>query len=172
MTLGGVYELRLRFLTRSATVPLLSDRGERFKVDELFKGEALMRRLLFCLMLLPVLCGCASLRALIPGGVTAADAEWSGIKSGPTVSILASLDTRVAALGPLLTLTGQADPVGVLLPVTLVGETAPRWVLCSDKLVVKCNAIPLNARVNFAGLPIGPGILWRPSRLTAAGVND
>lgn len=132
-----------------------------------------MRSRLFCLMLLPALfCGCASLRALIPGGVTAADAEWSGIKSGPTVSIVASLDPRIAALGPLLTLTGQADPVGVLLPVTLVGETAPRWVLCESKLVAKCNAIPLNASVSFAGLPLGPGILWRPSRLTAKGVND
>jgi len=127
---------------------------------------------LFFLLLLPLLVGCASLRAIIPGGVSPADAEWSGIKSGATVSILASLDPRATALTPLLALTGQADPVGVLLPVTLVGETIPRWVLCEAKLAQKCNSIPLNAHVSFAGLPVGPGILWRPSRLTAAGTDD
>lgn len=108
----------------------------------------------------------------MPGGVTPADSEWSGIKSGEPVSITASLDTRAALLEPVLLLLGQDDPLGVLLPVTLVGETAPRWIVCEKELVAKCRAIPINAQVNFAGSAIGPGILWKPKRLTADNFDD
>lgn len=118
------------------------------------------------------LSGCATWRALVPGGVLATDSEWSGIKSGQPVSITASLDPRAAPLGPLLALLGQSDPLGVLLPVTLVGETQPRWVVCDTDLAAKCVSIPLNAEVHFAGTPIGPGLLWKPKRLTAANFND
>ena len=131
-----------------------------------------MKRFLFALLGLVALSGCASLRALVPGGVTPADAEWSGVKSGQAVSIVGTVDPRAGAAAVVLDLLGQADPVGVLLPVTLIGETQPRWVLCTDAFAAKCRAIPLNAKVNFAGQPIGPGVLWKPSRLTADDFND
>lgn len=113
------------------------------------------------------LSGCATLRALIPGGVTAADAEWSGVKSGPVISVVASLatDPRAQALAQLLALTGQTDPLGVLLPLTVAGETMPRWVFCDSNWSEQCTAIKLNSRVDFAGSPIGPGLLWHPTRL-------
>lgn len=115
------------------------------------------------------LTGCAAnWRAIMPGGVTAADAEWSGVKTGQTVSIIGSLDPRAATVGILLQALGQDDPLGVLLPLTLPGETQPRWVLCEAKLAHECNIIPLNVKVDFAGSPIGPGLLWRPTRLKAA----
>lgn len=142
-----------------------------------------MRRLLFCLMLLPAFCGCSpALRVLNPfDSVTAADAEWKGVKSGEVQSatlFLARLDPQVAKLldtpgfGAILApAIGQRDPIGNMMPVTLVGESIPRWVFCdAATLAKKCSAIPLNAAVSFAGQPVGA--YWRPKRLTAAGVND
>ena len=126
---------------------------------------------LVLLLLLPLLTGCATMRAIIPGGVTAADAEWSGVAGAP-ISVVGSIastakpdDPRIAAAVALLQLAGLQDPLGVLLPVTPPGETAPRWVLCTAEWAAKCQAVPLNAHVEFGGSPIGPGVLWRPSRL-------
>jgi hypothetical protein len=130
-----------------------------------------------CLLLLCCLAtsSCATLRTLIPGGVTASDAEWSGIKSSSHISItgIAAADPRAQAAIGILDILGQSDPLGVLLPVTLVGETVPRWILCeAGPMADKCRQIPLNAKVHFAGSPIGPGLLWRPTRLTADDFND
>jgi len=116
--------------------------------------------------------GCASTwRALIPGGVTAADAEWDGVVAGPTVpavAVVAGLasggDQRVAALSTILSTVSQ-DPIGAFLPVVTAGETTPRWVLCTEKFLTICQALPVNAAIHFAGQPIGPGILWKPAML-------
>lgn len=126
------------------------------------------------------LSGCAAFRTLIPGGVTASDAEWSGIKSGEPISIVGSiiaLDDRAQAVSNLLSMLGQNQQdtlgLGVLLPVVIIGETQPWWILCNtDEMVDKCRRIPINAKVHFAGSPIGPGLLWKPSRLTADDFND
>jgi hypothetical protein len=45
-------------------------------------------------------------------------------------------------------------------------------VLCTEDWSLKCQQIPINAQVHFAGRPIGPGLLWKPSRLTAGSFND
>lgn len=132
--------------------------------------NSLLLTFCFCLVC-SGLSGCATLRALIPGGVTAADAEWSGVKSGPVISMTASLssDPRAAALATLLASVGQNDPLGVLLPLTVAGETVPRWVFCDQTWAEQCSTIKVNVMVDFAGSPIGPGLLWRPSRLKAHG---
>lgn len=129
-----------------------------------------MKKSLFLLPILAILfTSCASMRAIFPGGVTASDAEWSGIKTGPAVSIIGSLDSRVAPLAAIAAAFGQNDPIGVLLPLTPAGDTSPRWVICSEKLAAVCNGIPINTRVHFAGQAVGPGVLWRPTRLRAEG---
>lgn len=120
---------------------------------------------LFTLLSLSTM-SCASLRALMPGGVTPSDAEWTGVKSGPPVSVASSLDPRAAALDTILGLIGQGNSLGVVMPVLLPGETQPRWILCTGDFTQKCVNIPINTKVKFAGSPIGPGILWKPSRLT------
>jgi hypothetical protein len=126
-------------------------------------------RSLFALIFLSALLssGCASLRALMPGGVTPSDAEWSGVVTGPAVSIAAHLDQRAAAVEAILSL-GQPSPLGVLLPVGIPGETTPRWILCTGDFVDRCRRYPVNTPIRFAGQAIGPGLLWRPSRLTAS----
>lgn len=126
--------------------------------------------------------GCAAWRAVVPGGVTPADAEFSGVKSGEPISLTAHLAKAVSQTEPraqnianllsVLNIFGVDDPLGVLLPITLVGETNPRFVICERELVVKCKNIPLNAKVNFAGEAVGGGVLWRPKRLTADNFND
>lgn len=137
-----------------------------------------MRKLTFALAVLLALTtvGCSAFRALNPfDSVSAADAEFTGVKSGPVVGVTPTLagalpDPRASALADLLGAFGQSDPVGVLMPVSLVGETAPRWVLCADRFREKCQQIPVNSVIHFAGRPAG--IFWRPSRLTADGFND
>jgi hypothetical protein len=136
----------------------------------------LLRLSVFALVVF-IASGCSALRVLNPfDSVSAKDAEWSGIKSGEPVSVTASIggavDERAGLLATLLAASGQGDPLGVLMPLLIVGETAPRWVLCDEKLTLKCKQIPLNAEVKFAGRPIGPGLIWKPSRLTAANFND
>lgn len=119
--------------------------------------------------------GCSAFRALNPfDSVSAADAEFTGVKSGPVVgltpTLAGALDPRASALADLLGVFGQSDPVGVVMPVNLPGETAPRWILCVDSFKEKCRQIPLNSQIHFAGRPAG--IFWRPSRLTAENFND
>lgn len=128
--------------------------------------------LVSALILAFLLAGCASTwRALIPGGVTAADAEWDGVVAGPTVpavAVVASLasggDQRVAALSAILSTVSQ-DPIGAFLPVVTAGETTPRWVLCTEKFLPICGGLSVNTAIHFAGQPIGPGILWKPVML-------
>lgn len=132
-----------------------------------------MRRVV-CVLLLCVAVfasGCAAWRAIAPGGVSASDAEWDGVVSGPAVPAvsvtagLATNDQRIAAVLSLLQSAGQQDPLGVFLPVVMVGESSPRWVLCTGKLVPHCTSLLVNTPVHFAGQAIGAGTLWRPSML-------
>jgi hypothetical protein len=134
-----------------------------------------MKRLVAVLIV--VICGlclssCSALRTLRPGGATIADLEFDGVKSAEVVSVIGTIDSRVAAVSVLLEALGQADPVGVLMPITPIGSTEVRWVLCAEQWAAKCRAIPLQAKVHFAGQPIGPGLLWKPSRVTADDFND
>lgn len=116
--------------------------------------------------------GCAAFRVMNPfSSVSAADAEWSGV-SGLPVSLVSTLlqpggvpDPRGAAAAAILELSGLPDQLGVLLPLTPAGETTARWVLCTAEWAAKCRAVPINSRVDFAGSPVGPGVLWRPKRL-------
>ena len=130
-----------------------------------------MRKLLplaLCLSLLAIaVSGCASLRALVPGGVAAADAEWDGV-AGPVVSIAGSVDPRAAQAITVLSLLGQSgqlDQLGLLLPLTVAGETQPRLVLCLGQWAARCRAIPVNSAVHFAGSPVGLA-WWSPKRLS------
>lgn len=119
-----------------------------------------------------LLSSCSAFRAIMPGGVSPSDAEWSGVKTAEVVSVAASLDPRVSAIESVLDLLGNGggnqltSALGVLMPVGIKGETSPRWVLCVDEFASKCAAIPINSKVNFAGKPLGPGLVWKPSRLT------
>lgn len=146
-------------------------KGKGVYAQTLREHQAALKLLVGVLLLaiVPLLTGCSS--NLIPGRQ---QGEWDGIKSGQPASLTASLDPRLEALGALLALTGEADPLGVLLPVTKIGETTPRWVVCSaGKMAEKCRAIPLNAKVHVTGEPSGPmGIFYRASRLTADNFND
>ncbi len=146
-----------------------------------------MSRNLGLLVLALLLSSCASMpskmRALWPGGVTAADEEWTGHKSGPVVSILGSADPRAAAASAVVDLLGNPalSILGVLLPVTRVGDLEPRWIWCNGQGIdptdcefcpAYCDAVPMGAEVSFAGSPVGPGILWIPKRLTAKPFDD
>lgn len=100
---------------------------------------------------------------------TFADLKLTGIKTGPAISLQAE-----PAGAPLDDATLQAinqirrqGPVGVLLPVTEVGETTPWWIFCpAGALQARCEEIPPNARVNFSGQPLGHGMVLLPNRLT------
>lgn len=133
-----------------------------------------------CLLLaaLLVLAGCGTsgvLRTLFTG-VTSADAEFTGVKSGPAVSAASTINPEAGQLSAVLTALGQEDPLsrylGVIMPVLLLNETQPRWILCTEEMIKKCQGIPLNARVQFSGKAVGPGLLWKPARLTAEGYDD
>ncbi|HKH48599.1 MAG TPA: hypothetical protein VKM72_28375 [Thermoanaerobaculia bacterium] len=91
---------------------------------------------------------------------TLADLTMVGIKTGPVVPVQAApSDHLTAEIGQGL--------VGVLLPITRVGETAPWWIFCpAGELQARCEEIPPNARVSFAGQPLGRGPVLLPTRLS------
>lgn len=129
-----------------------------------------------------LLTGCGSTGVLkeLFTRVTAADAQWQGVKVGDPVALTPLLlggaagvsgqDERLVGLAGLLLATSGEDPVGVLMPVSLIGETTVRWVLCDKQFVAKCKGIPLHAKVSVAGTYMGG--VWRLSRLTAENFND
>jgi hypothetical protein len=99
---------------------------------------------------------------------TLSDLELVGIKTGPVVPVQAAPADHFdeASRQVLDQLLGQG-PVGVLLPITQVGETAPWWIFCpAGELQARCEEIPANARVTFAGQPLGRGTVLLPTRLT------
>lgn len=104
---------------------------------------------------------------------TLADLQMVGVKTGPLVPVQAdTAGTSSAILGPdiqqeLAGVLGQAPPLGVLLPITRVGETTPWWIFCpAGELQKRCEEIPPNARVTFTGHPLGRGAVLLPTRLT------
>lgn len=133
-----------------------------------------MSKLLSVSALFLLLAGCAGMRALIPGGVTAADMEFSGVKAGQPVPLFGTIDPKSGGGAGAALLEGlvEADLLGSLMPVKLLGAEEPRWILCTEKFAKKCREIPLNAEVHVAGQPVGAGMLWRPTRLTAANFDD
>lgn len=98
-----------------------------------------------------------------------ADLHMIGISSGPLVPLEAG--TPAAAPGKelpqeLTEILGKAR-LGVLLPITKVGETTPWWIFCPPgELQKRCEEIPANARVSFTGLPLGHSGLFLPTHLT------
>lgn len=134
----------------------------------------MMRRLLFCLLfyllLLPALCGCS---AWIPGQQAA---EWAATKAGPPISIAGALDPRAATIANLLPLLGQVDPFGSVLPVRAIlkdstAEAPLQFLICQDKLIVKCANIPMGARLKVTGRSRAPGV-WDLDSLSASDFND
>ena len=104
---------------------------------------------------------------------TLADLQMVGVKTGPLVPVqAATAGTSAAIFGPdirqeLAGVLGQAPPLGVLLPITQVGETTPWWIFCpAGDLQKLCEEIPANARVAFTGRPLGRGVVLLPTRLT------
>jgi hypothetical protein len=109
------------------------------------------------------------------GKSSLADAQFEGVKSGEVFSVLGSIDPRADIASQLLSALGQKDfSLGVVMPVTPIGETTPFFILCTEEFEVKCRNIPLNAKVHFTGSPLGTpgGLLWKPSRLTAGDFDD
>lgn len=102
---------------------------------------------------------------------TLADLELVGVKSGPLLPIQAGPLDTINLLGEeiprdLTDHLGQT-PLGVLLPITRVGETTPWWIFCpAGDFQKRCEEIPSNARVTFTGRPLGHGTVLLPTRLT------
>ncbi len=134
------------------------------------------------------LTGCGTVTRLQQAGQTLftaaklADLKLIGIKTGPAVplqaapvpaaSVAAPAASAAAAIADEATrqtvtqLLGQG-PVGVLLPITEVGKTAPWWIFCpAGDMQTRCEQIPPNARVTFSGQPLGRGTVLLPTRLT------
>lgn len=112
----------------------------------------------------------AMFRSIFPGGVKPAHAEWEGVKSAPMISPDIMIDPILGAAFSVFLGVDTQKILGVL-PVILIGETTPRYVLCDGEYIEKCKAFPVFAKVHFAGESIGPN-LWKPSRLTADDFND
>lgn len=111
--------------------------------------------------------GCATWRALMPGGVSPADAEFDAVVTGPPKSIIGSLDPQGAPAVAVLEMFGVKDPVGVFLPVSKQGETTPVFLLCTGDFTAKCLRAQIHTEVHVAGQPTGPGgNIWKLSRLT------
>ena len=105
---------------------------------------------------------------------TLADLQMTGVKSGPLIPIQAG-DAGTPVVGEevlgtearqeLAGALGQA-PLGVLLPISRVGETTPWWIFCpAGELQAICEEIPPNAQVIFSGRPLGRGAVLLPTRL-------
>jgi len=106
---------------------------------------------------------------------TLADLQLVGVKTGPLVPVQASPAGTSFIPGEeahqeLTQLLGEGPSVGVLLPITRVGETTPWWIFCpAGELQKRCEEIPPNARVAFTGRPLGHGAVLLPTRLTWSG---
>ena len=99
---------------------------------------------------------------------TLADLQMTGVKSGPLIPVQAGATPAPGAdiQQELTSVLGQA-PVGVLLPISRVGETTPWWIFCpAGELQALCEEIPSNAQVTFSGRPLGRGVVLLPTRLT------
>lgn len=170
-TLGKILQLGLHRWRYAGTYG--ADFLSRYRCKGCAREREVAVRLVAALLLLLLipLSGCAAFRALIPGGVSAADAEWSGVKAGPVVglapALAGQLGPQAGQLAAVLSLLGQTDPLGVLMPTNVAGDPVTRWVLCAGEFRARCEGAPVNASVAFAGKM--EGIFWRPSRLSLGG---
>jgi hypothetical protein len=99
---------------------------------------------------------------------TLADLQMTGVKSGPLIPVQAGGTSLPGAeiRQEIASALGQA-PLGVLLPISRVGETSPWWIFCpAGELQAICEEIPSNAQVTFSGRPLGRGVVLLPTRLT------
>jgi uncharacterized protein YceK len=147
------------------------------------KGE-LMRRIpvSILLVLTLLLTGCGTLNRLtgplsqaattLFTSATLADLQLVGVRTGPLVPVQAGpVNASTTILGEetrqeLASLLGEAS-LGVLLPISRVGETTPWWIFCpAGELQARCEEIPPNAQVTFTGHPLGQGVVLLPTRLT------
>lgn len=121
-------------------------------------------------------CGSSGIFRMLFTGVSSADIEFSGIKSGPVISAASAINPEAAQISNLISAFGQENPLnqylGVLMPVLMIDTTEPRWILCTDEWIKKCSAIPLNAKIQFSGKVVGPGLVFKPTRLTAEDFDD
>jgi hypothetical protein len=102
---------------------------------------------------------------------TLSDLKLTGIKTGPVLPVQATPAESASSADPAtlqaITQLRTQGPVGVLLPVTKVGETTPWWIFCpAGEQQARCESIPLNSRVTFSGQPLGHGMVLLPNRLT------
>lgn len=140
------------------------------------------RVLLLAFLALPLLTGCGTINRLTgPLGqaattlftsATLADLQLAGVRTGSLVPVQAGPGgASTFILGEethedLAGVLGQF-PLGVLLPISRIGETSPWWIFCpAGEMQARCEAIPANARVNFTGRPLGRGGVFLPTRLT------
>jgi hypothetical protein len=129
------------------------------------------------LFLTLTLTGCGTVTRLQQAGQTLftaaklADLKLIGVKTGPAVPLQATptpaaTTTDEATRQAVTQLLGQGS-LGVLLPITQVGKTAPWWIFCpAGDMQTRCEEIPPNARVTFSGQPLGRGAVLLPTRLT------
>jgi hypothetical protein len=122
--------------------------------------------------------GCSSLSRLAdPFGQAASavftetkleDLQLVGVKSGPLLPVQAG--TFPFAVGEeSQELAGHFAELslGVILPITRVGETTPWWIYCpAGEMQRRCEEVPANARVTFTGRPLDHGVVLLPTRLT------
>ena len=100
---------------------------------------------------------------------TLTDLQMTGVKSGPLIPVQDG-GTGTSALGAeiqqeLAGVLGEAA-LGVLLPISRLGETTPWWIFCpAGELQAICEEIPPNAQVTFFGRPLGHGAVLLPTRL-------
>lgn len=156
-------------------VSAVPDEGGGRYANALRHHKKALQALLAVLLLavLPILSGCAS---MLPGNQ---QGEFDGVKTAEPVSFTAKLDPRLNILGDILTLVGQVDqdPLGVVLPLTPVGEaigSPPRMVVCAPgAMTKKCLAIPMLTECHVVGEPAGPmGVFFRATRIRCRNFDD
>lgn len=113
-----------------------------------------MVALLVCLLVSGLLTGCGSslggLSRILFTGVSAADLDQKGIVEG------ACADLKSAPLG----VAPEGVDVGAVIPVSLLGDPALRWlVFVGKELADECAGLELNSRIRFAGLPDEHGVI-------------
>lgn len=102
---------------------------------------------------------------------TFADLQMIGVRTGPVIPVQAGScipsTIPVEGIGHRpADILGQ-EVLGVLLQITKVGETTPRWMFCpAGELQKRCEEVPSNARVTFTGQPLGSSFVFLPTRLT------
>lgn len=94
--------------------------------------------------------GLGGLSRILFTGVSSADLDQKGIVEG------ACTDLKSAPLG----VAPEGVDVGAVLPVSLLGDPALRWlVFVGHELAKECAGLELNSRIRFAGLPDEHGII-------------